>query len=201
MDEGGHPVLDQRQCSQEAQVERRERVVFAGFGHDPAYQVAQQELGVYFLEYTDRRMGSQILDIEAVLPFTIDGFDGPASMIEVYQFVAAESVGIHQAGQQPAWTKASSLIVDQAVSELIGQPLAFASATGGRTEADDPFLWSQVFRSLGKSGRLIGDSHEEVSPAERDSPDGGIGKKSPGPATKGLSWPGVGSGGPGPRAR
>ena len=165
MNEGGHPVLDQCQRGDEAEIERCERLIFGGLGHDPANHVAEQELGVDFLEDASRRMGSQVLDIQAVLPFAIDGFDGPASMIEINQFVPVESIGIHQAGQQPAWTKALFLIADQAARELIRQSLAFMSTAGGRMEADDPILGSKALHSLGKSGCLMGNPHEEVSPA------------------------------------
>jgi hypothetical protein len=49
-------------------------------------------------------------------------------------------------------------------------------------EFDHPLVFRQRVSTLGVAGLLIGEADEEMRPAERNTPDGRIGKKSLGPS-------------------
>ena len=65
-----------------------------------------------------RRMGPKILNIQAVLPLAVNGFDRPPSMVQVDEFPACVASGIHQGGHEPAVAKTGAPIPDQAYGEF-----------------------------------------------------------------------------------
>ena len=53
-------------------------------------------MGVDLLDHTRRRVGTEILDVQTVLPLAVDGFDLPAAMVEVDEFTAQMSLRIEE---------------------------------------------------------------------------------------------------------
>jgi len=49
-----------------------------------------------FLENAGGRMGTEILDVEAVLPFSINGLDLPAAMVKIDEFGVGKGLRIEQ---------------------------------------------------------------------------------------------------------
>lgn len=53
-----------------------------------------------------------------MLPFAIDGFNTPASMVKIDEFVAGEALSIGQGRQKPTGVKARKLIANEATDEF-----------------------------------------------------------------------------------
>lgn len=189
-----HQVSDQGQRGEKAEIQRRTLGSLSGFGHDPADQVAEDQLGVDFLEDSGWRVGSQVLDVQAVFPFSIDGFECPAAMVKVDQFLSGVELGIGQGGEQPTGAEPGHLIGNESADQFRRQAGAFASTVGRGMEPDHPVVASQALESLGESCGLVRDPHEEVSTPLRDSPEGRVGKKSRGRAGGDRWGAGIGSG-------
>ena len=65
-------------------------------GHHPAHQVAEQQMGVDFLGDTGGRVRTEVLDVKAMLPFSIDRLNLPAAMVEIDEFAVEMNLRIEQ---------------------------------------------------------------------------------------------------------
>lgn len=54
-----------------------------GLAHDPADEIAEHQLREGLFEDSRRGMGTQILNVQGVLPFAVDGLQLPATMVEI----------------------------------------------------------------------------------------------------------------------
>lgn len=155
---------------------------FDGIGHHPSDQVAQQQMGVDFLDDSGRRMGTEVLDVEAMLPFSIDGLDLPAAMVEIDEFGVGMSLRIEERSEQPAGPEPRPLVAKQPRRDDAGQVGVFA--TGGRCgmEFDNPLVVSERAPAFGIPGLLIREPEEEMCSTQWETPDGCVGKKSRGPS-------------------
>ena len=154
----------------------------AGFGHHPAYEVAQQDVGMDLLEDTGRRVRPKVLDVQPVFPLTVDRFDLPPAMIQVDEVVRAVCRRVQQRSQQPTRTESGPLVADQASHENLRKIRGFPSGSRGRVKLDGPLVVTDAPLSLGVAGLLRGHSHEEVGPTLWNTPDGRVGKKSRSPS-------------------
>jgi len=168
---------DQRQRGDKAQVQRRVGCIGGGLGHHPAEQIAQHQLGVHLLEDAFGRVRAEVLDIQAVFPLAINGFDGPAAMVEIDEFGGRELGGVQERGEQPTGAESGALIMDQSAGDLLGQAGTLASAGRAGFETHDPIALADPFDPPGPLGGLSGKPQEIMSVALRDSPDRGVGKK------------------------
>lgn len=89
-------------------------------GHHPSHQVAQQQMGVNFLYDSGGRMGTEVLNVEAMFPFSIDGLDLPAAMVEIDKLGVGMSLRIEERSEQPTRSKAWPLITKQACRDDVG---------------------------------------------------------------------------------
>ena len=155
---------------------------FDSIGHHPSDQVAQQQMGVDFLDDSGRRMGTEVLDIQAMLPFSIDGLDLPAAMVEIDEFGVGISLWIVEGRQQPTGAEPRPLVTKQTRCDDVGQVGVFAA--GGRCgmEFDHPLVVTESTPPFDITGLLIGEADEEMRPTQGNTPDGRIGKKSRGPS-------------------
>ena len=139
-------------------------------------------MGVDFLDQPRLRVRAEVLDVEAMLPFAIDGFNLPAAMVEIDEFGMGMSLWIVEGRQQPTGTESRPLVTKQPCGDDVGQVGVFAA--GGRCgmEFNHPFVVTQRTPTLGITGLLIGDPKEEMRAAQGHTPDGRVGKKSRGPS-------------------
>ncbi len=175
-------VLDIRQGGEIAQFDGVEFRVLDSIAHNPAYQVAQEQMGVDFLDDAGGRVRTEVLDVETVLPFAIDGLDLPTAVVELDEFAVGVSLRFEERGEQPTGAEARPLVVKQTCGKNPGQVGILASGSGGGVEFNDPFILPEVAQPLGVTGLLIGEPEEEMRSAQGDTPDGCVGKKSPGPS-------------------
>jgi hypothetical protein len=194
LDHRRHQVSDQGQRGEKTEIQRRALGSLGCFGHDPADEVAEHQLGVDFLEDSDGGMGSQVLDIEAVFPFSIDGFERPAAMVKVDQLLSGVEPSVCQGSEQPTGSEPGHLIGDESADQFRRQAGAFASTVGRGMEPDHPVVASHALEPLGKSCGLVRDPHQEVGSPLRDSPESRVGKKSRGRAGEDRWGAGIGSG-------
>lgn len=148
-------VFDVRQRRREAEIKGRVVGSFSGLSHQPTNQVAEHELGMDFLEDAGRRVGTEVLNVQSMLPFAVDGFDRPTSVVEVDEFVACVAVGVGQRGEQPSWAEAGDLIADQTGGEFARQTRRLPSRVRRGMERDKPLVWAACVDPLGKFGRLV----------------------------------------------
>lgn len=175
-------VLDLRQGCEIAQIDGAEFEALHCFGHHPAYQVAQDQMSVDLLDNTGGRVRTEVLDVETMFPFTIDGFDLPTAVVEVDEFTVEMNLRIEQRGKQPTGAEARPLVAKQACGKNPGQVGILASGSGGGVEFNDPFILPEAPRLLGVASLLIGEPEEEMRPTERNTPYGCVGEKSRGPS-------------------
>ena len=64
-----------------AEVHGVDRGGLGRFGHDPANEIVEQQLSVGLLNDTSWRVGAQVLNVQRVFPFPLDGLDLPAAMV------------------------------------------------------------------------------------------------------------------------
>lgn len=175
-------LADQGQGGQEAEVDGMLFGLCGGFGHLPSKQVAEDELGVDFLEDAPGRAGAKILDVQAVFPFSIDGFHGPPAMVQVHQFVPRAQIAVHERGKQPAGAEPAALIANEPADDLFGQAGAFASRVDGGAESHLPVVLAETLDAFGQLSDLLGDAYEIVGLPLSQAPDRPVGKKSRGQA-------------------
>ena len=166
-------VLDLRQGCEIAQIDGAEI---------EALQVAQDQMSVDLLDNTGGRVRTEVLDVETMFPFTIDGFDLPTAVVEMDEFTVEMNLRIEQRGEQPTGAEARPLVAKQACGKNPGQVGILASGSGGGVEFNDPFILTEAPRPLGVASLLIGEPEEEMRPRERSTPYGCVGKKSRGPS-------------------
>jgi len=126
-------------------------------------------------------MRTEILDVQAMLPLSIDGLDLPTTMIEIDEFGVEMNLPIEKRSEEPTRAEARPLITQQACDKSLGQIGVFSACGRRRTEFDDPFVIREGSATLGITRLLIGEPNEKVCAAQGDTPDGRIGKKSRGP--------------------
>src|SRR3990172_4088535 len=147
------------------------------FANPSGADVGEEQLRMDLLEDAGGRFRSQVLDIQAMFPFSPDGLDGPATMIEFDQFGPGSHLPAPERGQQPTGAKSAYLISNQSGRELRGQPGPSTPAVGGRTESDHPFMGAEALDPFCQTGDLVGDPHEEMGLAGPDVPEGDVGEQ------------------------
>lgn len=158
-------VLDVRQGRQIAQVYGMEVDATDCVGHDPADQVAQEQMRVNLLDDTGGRMRTEVLDVQAVLPFSIDGLDLPTAMVEIDEFGVEMNLLIEERSEEPTRAEARPLVTEQACDKNLGQIGVFSACSRRRTEFDDPFVVREGSATLGITRLLIGEPNEKVCSA------------------------------------
>ena len=68
-------------------------------------------------------------------------------------------------------------------------------------ELNEPLIGAQAPLALGMTGLLIGEPDQQMSFPQRNTPNGGVGKKSRGPSAPDRYGEGVGGDGLGPGVR
>lgn len=84
-----------------------------GLGHDPTDQIVEEQLCIDLFEDSGRRMRTEILNIERVFPFAVDGFDLPTTVIKVHEFPSGVGLCVDQRGEQPTGSESWDLIANQ----------------------------------------------------------------------------------------
>ena len=139
-------------------------------------------MGVDFLDDSGRRMGAEVLDIQAMLPFSIDGLDLPAAMVEIDEFGMGIGLWIVEGGQQPTGAEPRPLVPKQPRGDDLGQVGILAAGGRCRMEFDHPLVVTESTPTLDITGLLIGEPDEEMRSAQGNTADGRIGKKSRDPS-------------------
>lgn len=175
-------VLDVGQGGEIAQIDGVAIRALHRVGHHPAHEVAEQQMGVYLLDHAGGGMGTEVLDIETVLPFAINRLDLPTTVVEIDEFTVGVSLRIEERGEQPTWSEARPLVVKQTCGKNPGQVGILASGSGGGVEFNDPFIIPEAPQPCGVTGLLVGEPEKEMRSTQGDTPDGCVGKKSHGPS-------------------
>ena len=89
-------VLDVGQGGDIAQIDGMKRLVLARIGHHPAHKVAEQQMGVDFLGDAGGGVAAEVLDVQAVLPFSVDRLDLPPAMVQIDEFAVEMNLRIEQ---------------------------------------------------------------------------------------------------------
>lgn len=139
-------------------------------------------MGVNFFVDTSGCVRTKILDVEAMLPFAIDGFDLPATMVEIGEFGMGIRLRIVERRQQPTGAESRPLVAKQPCGDDVRQVGIFAAGARCGMEFNHPFVVTQRTPTLGITGLLIGDPEEEMCATQGHTPDGRVGKKSRGPS-------------------
>lgn len=139
-------------------------------------------MGVDFFVDTTGRVRAKVLDVEAMLPFAIDGFDLPAAMVEIDEFTEGMRRRIEQRSEQPTGPKPRPLVTKQPGRDDAWQVGVFAAGRRCGMEFDHPLAVTDHTLAFGIASLLIGESSEEMCSTQGDTPDGRIGKKSRGPS-------------------
>ena len=89
-------VFDVGQGGDIAEIDGMERRILRRVGHHPPHKVAQQQMGVNFLDDTGRGVAAEVLNVQAVLPFSIDRLDLPSAMVQINEFAVEMNLRIEQ---------------------------------------------------------------------------------------------------------
>jgi hypothetical protein len=108
--------------------------------------------------------------------------DLPAAMVEIDEFGMGIRLWIVEGRQQPTGAEPRALVTKQPRCDDVGQVGVLAA--GGRCgmEFDHPLVVSESTPTFDITGLLIGEPDEEMRSTERNTPYGGVGKKSRGPS-------------------
>lgn len=69
-----------------AQIDGVQLRALHGVRHHPAHEVAEQQMGVDFLEHARGGVRTEVLDVETMFPFAIDGLDLPTAVVQIDEF-------------------------------------------------------------------------------------------------------------------
>lgn len=89
-------VFDVGQSGDIAEIDGVERRVPGRIGHHPAHKVAEEQMGVDFLGDTGGGVAAEVLDVQAVLPFSVDRLDLPTAMVQIDEFAVEMNLRIEQ---------------------------------------------------------------------------------------------------------
>lgn len=92
-----------------------------GLTHNPADEVAEHQLCEGFFEDSRRGMGTQILNVQGVFPFAVDGLQLPATMVEFDQFFSRANLRIQNRCKEPTRSEPGDLVWNQPCRDWIGQ--------------------------------------------------------------------------------